>query len=131
MNVFLILRMFPALSYIVRAFFKTHAFFTLVSSILFIFFTKKRKICSTILRWILYDSILLNVEIFKILKTIFFTYFEYTENNGGIYFANKWIDLLFKKAFPSGRCFLFTLETILITLLELIFGVVFGPIFSS
>ena len=31
----------------------------------------------------------LNMKIFKILKIIFFTYFEYTENDGDIYFAHK------------------------------------------
>ena len=29
------------------------------------------------------------MKIFKILKIIFFTYFEYTENDGDIYFAHK------------------------------------------
>ena len=38
----------------------------------------------------------LNMKIFKILKTIFFTYFEYAENDGGIYFAHKYIYLLEK-----------------------------------
>ena len=36
------------------------------------------------------------MKIFKILKTIFFTYFEYAENDGGIYFAHKYIYLLQK-----------------------------------
>ena len=31
----------------------------------------------------------LNIKIFKISKTIFFTYFGYAENNGSIYFAHK------------------------------------------
>ena len=38
----------------------------------------------------------LNMKIFKILKTIFFTYLEYAENDGGIYFAHKYIYLLEK-----------------------------------
>ena len=61
------------------------------------------------------------------LNTNFFTYFEYAEINGGIYFAHKH----FKRTFISGRCFSFTLATTLVTLLELISEVIFGPIFSS
>ena len=36
------------------------------------------------------------MKIFKILKTIFFTYFEYAENDGGIYLVHKYI-YLFQK----------------------------------
>ena len=31
------------------------------------------------------------MKIFKISKTIFFTYFEYAEINGGIYVAHKYL----------------------------------------
>ena len=41
------------------------------------------------------------------------------------------INASFQVAFFSGSCILFTLGATLVTLLELIFGVVFGPIFSS
>ena len=36
------------------------------------------------------------MKIFKILKTIFFTYFEYAENDGGVYVAHKYKYLLQK-----------------------------------
>ena len=72
------------------------------------------------------------MKIFKILKTIFFTYFKYAENDGGIYFAHRYIYIsTSKEHFFQADIFLFTLATTLVTLLELIFGVVFGPIFSS
>ena len=41
-------------------------------------------------------SIPSNITIFKISKTIFFTYFGYAENVGVIYFAHKCIYLLQK-----------------------------------
>ena len=45
------------------------------------------------------------MKIFKILKTIFFTYFKYAENDGGIYFAHRYIYIYFKRTFLSSRYF--------------------------
>ena len=39
--------------------------------------------------------------------------------------------IYFKRTFLSGKCILFTLATTLVTLLELMFGVVFGPFFAN